>query len=195
MDSTERQVIDDLFEKLRLVEEKTGPRDHQAEAHISALVARQLAAPYYMAQAIVMQEQALAAATDRLVEMERERAAHPAGQGILSGLFGGGESPASGSRFHTAAGDPRVAAYARMDREAEQHQAGGGTGFLAGAMQTAVGVAGGMMLATALGGVLGANAPAAAESEVDEPSSAFDDCPEDSDFGADDGDGGLLDDF
>lgn len=193
MDSTERQVIDDLFEKLRLVEQKTGPRDHQAEAHIRALVARQPAAPYYMAQAIVMQEQALAAATDRLAEIERERAARPAGQGFLSGLFGSGESPASGSRSHAAAGDPRGAPTAAPGQAVGPWQTGG-TGFLAGAMQTAVGVVGGMMLATALSGVSGANAPAAAESEVDEPSSAFDDSP-DGDFGADDGDGGLFDDF
>lgn len=194
MDSTERNVIDDLFEKLRLVEQKTAPRDHQAEAHIHTLVARQPAAPYYMAQAIVMQEQALAAATDRIAEMERERAARPVGQGFLGGLFGGGESPASGRRPHATSGDRRNAPTAGPGQAVGPWQTGG-PGFLGGAMQTAVGVAGGMMLATALGGVLGTNEATAAESEIDKSSSAFDDSPEDGDFGADDGDGGLLEDF
>lgn len=193
MDTAERQVIDELFQKLRQVESQTGPRDQEAEARIRSQVARQPAAPYYMAQTILMQEQALAAATARIEEMERERDAGPAGGGFLTGLFGGGAAPAAGRRSHAAPGDPRVAAYARADRAAGQHGGAdqrqtGGSGFLAGAMQTAVGVAGGMMLANALGGMFGADEAAAAEPDVDDPS-------EDVDFGADDGDFGSFEDF
>ena len=193
MDTTERQLVDELFQKLRQVESQTGPRDHEAEARIRSQVARQPAAPYYMAQTIVMQEQALAAATARIEEMERERDARPAGGGFLTGLFGGGAAPAAGRRSPAAPGDPRVAAYARADRAAGQRggtdqRQTGGSGFLAGAMQTAVGVAGGMMLANALGGMFGADEAAAAEPDVDDPS-------EDVDFGADDGDFGSFEDF
>lgn len=198
MDTTERQVIDELFGKLRQVESQTGPRDPQAEAYIRGQVARLPGAPYYMAQAIVMQEQALAAATARLEEMERERQAAPAGGGFLAGLFGGGGAPATGRRFHAAPGDPRVAAYARADGTAEQGQSGR-PGFLAGAMQTAVGVAGGMVLANALGGMFGAGEAAAAEpgsdAQFDDPSGGSDDASGNVDFDADDGDFGSFDDF
>jgi hypothetical protein len=183
MDTTERQVIDELFRKLRQVEDQTGERDHEAEAHIRSLVARQPASPYYMAQTILMQEQALATAQARLQDMESELKARPAGGGFLAGLFGGGTAPASGRHSH-GVGDPRVAAYARPDRG---HQAGG-TGFLAGAMQTAAGVAGGMMLASALGSVFAADEAEASEAGLEDTSE-----PVDPDAG--EGDAGLFDDF
>ena len=192
MDTTERQVIDELFGKLRQVEEQSGPRDPEAEAHIRGLVGRQPAAPYYMAQTIVMQEQALAAAQARLQDMESELKARPAGGGFLGGLFGGGTAPASHGRSHDAVGDPRVAAYAKPDRAGGQRQAGG-TGFLAGAMQTAVGVAGGMMLASALGSMFAADEAAVADG-------GFEDTPVDTEdtsgpIDADDGDFGSFDDL
>lgn len=179
MDTTERQVIDELFAKLRQVEDQTGPRDREAEAHILRQVARQPAAPYYMAQTIVMQEQALAAATARIEEMEQERQSRPASGGFLGGLFGGGQAPATSRRSHAAAGDPRLAAYTRRGQGAGPWSAGG-NGFLAGAMQTAVGVAGGMMLASALGSMFGADDAAAAEPAPDE-------AVDEGDFGADEG--------
>jgi hypothetical protein len=182
MDTTERQVIDDLFRKLRQVEEQTGPRDPEAEAHIRALTVRQPAAPYYMAQTIVMQEQALAVAQARLQDMESELKARPAGGGFLAGLFGGGATP--DRRSHDVVGDPRVAAYAKPERGRQM----GGTGFLAGAMQTAVGVAGGMMLGSALGSMFASDEAAAAEADLEDTSE-----PADLDTG--DSDPGLFEDF
>lgn len=174
MDQTERQIIDDLFAKLHQAEAQSGPRDPEAEALIRERIARQPAAPYLMAQAIVMMEQALAASQGRNEELERqlrERPAAPAqsgGGGLFGSLFGGGSRPAPqpqpqyqhpavaqaamppGSPWGRPAaaagapayGDPRVAGYAQQPR------AGGG--FMAGAMQTAAGVAGGMLIGSAL---------------------------------------------
>jgi hypothetical protein len=139
MDQNERRIIDDLFEKLGRVEKDAPPRDPEAEALIRRHLGRQPAAPYYMAQAIVVQEQALANLQARVEELERRLAARASGSGFLSGLFGGDEeatrpepSPARG-----AAGHPAI-----------QRPAGGG--FLAGAMQTALGVAGGVLIADAI---------------------------------------------
>jgi hypothetical protein len=156
MDQTERQIIDDLFAKLRQAEAQSGPRDPQAEAHIRDQVTRQPAAPYLMAQAIVMLEQALAASQTRYEELEQQLRERPAasGGGLFGGLFGGGakpdpapQRPAGASWGHSQApayGDPRVAAYANP------HQQRPGGGFMAGAMQTAMGVAGGMLIGSAL---------------------------------------------
>ena len=100
MDQTERQIIDDLFAKLRQAEAQSGPRDAQAESYIRDQVARLPAAPYLMAQSIVMLEQALAATQQRNQELEqqqRQQAAAPAsGGGLFGGLFGGGGSSGGG---------------------------------------------------------------------------------------------------
>jgi hypothetical protein len=158
MDTTERQVIDELFGKVRQAEAQTGPRDVAAEARIREHVAAQPAAPYYMAQAIVIQEQALAAAQSRIEELERQAAERPSG-GFLGSLFGGGGGgrPTPTRRPQGGGVDPRVAAYANP------HQTRPGGGFLAGAMQTAMGVAGGVLLGNALMGMFADPAEAAEE--------------------------------
>jgi hypothetical protein len=148
MDSTEQQVIDELFGKIRQTETRSGPRDPQAEARIRQHVAQQPAAPYYMAQAIVVQEQALAAANARIEQLERQLSQNSSGGGFLGGLFGAGGGRPTPVRPSTADGwDPRVAAYA------SSQYVRGGQGFLAGAMQTAMGVAGGMLLGSAIAGM------------------------------------------
>ena len=190
MDQTERQIIDDLFGKLRQAEAQSGPRDPQAESHIRDHVARQPAAPYLMAQSIVMLEQALATSQARNEELEQQLRERPAaGGGIFGGLFGGAKpAPASqrpagspwGQPQAPGYGDPRVAAYANP------HQARPGGGFMAGAMQTAMGVAGGMLLGNAL-----ASAFSGGEANAQEPPPAAETEPEQSAW---DQDPGLGDD-
>ena len=176
MDQKERQVIDDLFGKLRQVEGQTAQRDREAEAHIQRQVASLPAAPYYMAQAILVQEQALAGLQTRLQQLEQQVAQQPAsggGGGFLSGLFGGGQGAAPPARqmrppAHQQPGYPQHIPPQYMQPPGGGmmgggmmggggpwggggRMGGGGGGFLAGAMQTAVGVAGGMLVADALG--------------------------------------------
>jgi hypothetical protein len=101
-----------------------------------------------------------------------------ASSSFLTGLFGGGSRPAVRSAPRPASGwDPRVAAYADP-----HHRQGGG--FLAGAAQTAVGVAGGVLLGSALAGLFADEAAARAIGEderlvedghyEDEPDVGFD---------------------
>jgi uncharacterized protein len=139
MDENERRIIDDLFEKLGRVENDAPPRDPEAEALIRRHLGSQPGAPYYMAQAIVVQEQALANAQARVQDLEQRLAGRPASGGFLSGLFGGGEEATrpEHDRARGPAGHP--GAYPRS-----------GGGFLAGAMQTALGVAGGVLIADAI---------------------------------------------
>lgn len=151
MDQTERQIIDDLFAKLRQAD--SGPRDPEAEAYIRDQVSRQPAAPYLMAQSLVMLEQALAATQQRVTALEQQvNQSRSGGGGLFGSLFGGSRPPprpvqpvpaaAPAPWGQPAQTDPRLAAYAAQPR------AGGG--FLAGAAQTAMGVAGGMLLGNAL---------------------------------------------
>ena len=95
MNTQERQIIDDLFDKLREAERQSDPREPEADNHIRSRVAAQPGAPYYMAQTIVVQEQALHAAEARIAELEDQLARRATGGGgFLSGLFGGGQPSA-----------------------------------------------------------------------------------------------------
>lgn len=183
MDRNDQQAIEQLFGKLADVERQAPPRDEGAEAFIRDQIAGQPAAPYYMAQTIVVQEHALQAAQARIEQLEAEAAAPRQSGGLLGSLFGGGSAPAprrsgmvpSVGRQAGAAGRPMPAA-------------GQGGGFLAGAAQTAMGVAGGMLLANAIGGMFGSGEAQAAEPAAEAPAD---------DAGADAGgfDGGGFDDM
>lgn len=164
MDKTEKQVIDELFARLQQAEQKSGRRDAGAEDHIKALIARQPAAPYYMAQAILVQEHALKQAQSRIAELEQELESAEQEQssgGFLGGLFGGGaRQPSKGSvpRAGAASGMRYPGRNAAAEQEEDSpvsryHRTGAGGGFLAGAAQTAVGVAGGVLLGNMIAGM------------------------------------------
>ncbi len=66
MNDDDRAAIIDLFQRLREVEGRAGPRDPEAEALIRSAIAAQPGAPYYMAQTIVVQNAALREAERRI---------------------------------------------------------------------------------------------------------------------------------
>ncbi len=107
MDRNDQQAIESLFEKLANVERQSPPRDAEAETYIREQVARQPGAPYYMAQTIVVQEQALNAAQARIEELEQQPASRQssAGGSQFSGTFG--DSPQSSRSMRSV---PRVGA-------------------------------------------------------------------------------------
>ena len=152
MDGNERQVIDELFGKLRQLDQQAPQRDAEAEAHIRQQVAAMPTAPYYMAQAILVQEQALANLQNRVQELERAATERPAAGGFLGGLFGGGQPAAPRRGMAPMAQGPIPQQYMQPGAGAAGSPWGrpAGGGFLAGAMQTALGVAGGVLIADAL---------------------------------------------
>ncbi|WP_136686033.1 DUF2076 domain-containing protein [Falsirhodobacter xinxiangensis] len=171
MDQNDRQAIQALFGKLASVEQQVPNRDAEAEAFIRNTVARQPAAPYYMAQTVIVQEHALNAAQARIEALEAEvaRKDQPEQGGFMSRVFGGGTTPTGGSSI------PRVGRGQETPQSPFQRPHGGG--FLAGAAQTAMGVAGGVLLGNAIAGMLGGEAMAEElppEEGYDEPE-AFDD--------------------
>ncbi|WP_296188644.1 DUF2076 domain-containing protein [Pseudomonas sp. UBA1879] len=184
MNSEEQTLIDGLFTKLKQAETESAPRDAQAEALIRDHLTRQPGAPYYMAQAILVQEVAIkqleAQSRQRdeqiqqlQAELQRARAqaqtapAQGSG-GFLSSIFGGGsrdqqpQQPASSfsrpSSPPPSAGGwrdgpanpppynpPPQGNYAQPQQQVPAAPIG--SGFLGGALKTAAGVAGGVMLA------------------------------------------------
>jgi len=157
VNDADRDAIQDLFARLRSAEAGNPTRDPAAEAYIRDRLEQNPAAAYYMAQTVIAQEHALRAARDRLAAAEDQRPTEqeePRRGGILGGLFGGrprepdragpwsqqapqGYAPQQGGPWGRPTGGGMFGG-------------GGGSGFLAGAAQTAVGVAGGVMLGNAL---------------------------------------------
>jgi len=154
MDHQDRQAIEQLFGKIVQVEGRARAPDAQAADFIRSQIARQPNAPYYMAQTIVVQEQALSAAQSRILQLEHELASRPAGGGgFLSGLFGGGQSRAQPHQSYQPQHGmaPHVPSHMAPGMCGMAQQRGGG-GFLAGAAQTAMGVAGGVLLGNMIAG-------------------------------------------
>ncbi len=96
MQSEEQRLIDGLFSRLKEAETHSASRDASAEERIAQHVTQQPAAPYYMAQTILIQEAAIKQLNDRIQALEAQvsqlQAAKPSSGGFLSGLFGGGQS-------------------------------------------------------------------------------------------------------
>lgn len=163
MERNDQQTIEQLFGKLAAVERQSPPRDAQAEAFIRQKITAQPGAPYYLAQTVVMQEQALQAAQARIEELEAQASAASRQSGGLFGGWFGGNEPATTPPSNAVPGVGR-SGYSTPGQAMQQPQRGGG-GFLAGAAQAAMGVAGGVLLANAVGGIFGADKAQAAAAE------------------------------
>jgi len=184
MTPDEKQLISGLFDRMRSF--GNPQKDPEAEALINNSVQQIPDAAYMLVQSVLVQEHALSQADQRIRELEARvndleaQAAEAPAQsgGFLGGLFGGsarpagpaqraavGSVPAAGSRVGAAPGGRSgpIGAPARgpLAQQPQAQQPAGG-GFLQSAMATAAGVAGGMLLANTISGVLGGGSSAQA---------------------------------
>ncbi|WP_462322017.1 DUF2076 domain-containing protein [Halochromatium sp.] len=204
MNVQDQTAIEGLFERLKQAESQSGPRDAEAERLIGSLVQQQPAAPYLMAQAVIVQEQALQQLQGRVESLEKELASRPqGGGGFLGGLFGAGAAQQPPAAPPAAPPAPPGAA-ARSGGWGSQNaqpqamgmQRGQGGGFLAGAMQTAMGVAGGVLLGNAIGGLFLDHAePAPADAAPADAGAMDDPGLTEPDLPAEDEGGGFFDGF
>lgn len=177
MDKSDQQAIEALFGRLADVERQSPPRDSGAEAFIGEQLRRQPGAAYFMAQTIIVQEQALNAAQARIGELEREA------PGALRDNRE--ETRPSGLVPRMSRASPEAPQAPTVPAMAAQRQGGG---FLAGAAQTAMGVAGGFMLGSMISSMFGGSAaqaatPPAGEAPAPESAQAEPASFEDSDVG------------
>lgn len=179
MTPEERELIAGLFERMRNM--GAIEKDREAEDLIARSARQVPDAIYMLVQSVLVQEQALQQAGARIEELEgrlselERNETRPSGAGsFLGGIFGGGREetphrgagsvPSIGSRAGgTPSGFGRSPAWPqRSDAygygQAGEGQRGGGGSFLRGAMATAAGVAGGMLLADSIRGMLGGEA-------------------------------------
>ena len=174
MYSQEHQLIEGLFSRLKQAESQTGPRDAAAEQLIKEHLQQQPSAPYYMAQAILIQEAAMKKLNDRITELEnrlaqqQQQPQQQSSGGFLSSLFGGG------SRQQAPAQQPQQQAWNNAPQQPQQYNnapaaPARGTGFLGGALQTAVGVAGGVVMADMLTSLFHHSQPEEIVNIINEP--------------------------
>lgn len=161
MTPQERQLIDDLFDKLAKVE--ATPRDAGAERAIAEASQRAPHAMYALVQTVLVQDEALKQAEARIRELSGEGEA-PAGGGFLdsmrNAMSGRGSVPSvragtPDSRWNTGGALAQVQQPASPFNAQPQGQQQGGGSFLGTAAATAAGVIGGSLLFNALGGLFG----------------------------------------
>ncbi|WP_210081259.1 DUF2076 domain-containing protein [Pantoea endophytica] len=176
MQSEEQQLIENLFSRLKQAETQSGPRDAGAEQLIKQHLQNQPGAPYYMSQAILIQEAALkklnAQVTDlenRLAQAQQQQAPQQSSGGFLSSLFGGGSRPAALQQPAWGNPPPQPQQQYAPAQQQSAAPAARGTGFLGGALQTAVGVAGGVVMADMLTSMFHHSQPEEIVNIINEP--------------------------
>ncbi|GLO30347.1 ABC transporter substrate-binding protein [Pseudomonas putida] len=205
MNTEEQTLIDGLFGRLKQAEDPSQPRDAQAQACIEEHVRQQPAAPYYMAQAILVQEAAIKHLDEQNKQLEAElkqaraqaeaaragSAPSNGGGGFLSSIFGSsGRNAAPAVQPQRPAAAPVASGGGWREPSApgfsqpQAQQPGFGaaparssaSSFLGGAMQTAAGVAGGVLLAQGISSLFNHNSQPEEVVEVikEEPAPASD---------------------
>jgi len=162
MQQQERDLISGLFDRLKPFESQL--RDGEAEAFIKGLAAQQPAAPYLLVQTVLVQEQALKAAQERIAELEAKAgAAQPAATGFLTsappvGPWGAAAgSTAPRTSVPSTVPSTRSPLQAALAPQQQQQQPPVGGSFLRTAMATAAGVAGGALLFEGIRSLMGSN--------------------------------------
>jgi hypothetical protein len=179
MTPQERRLVEELFERLATLENR--PREADAEQTIREGLRIAPNATYALVQTVLLQDEALKKADERIRELEGESAPAQQQGGFLDSmrdtLFGsqrartsvpqaGGDRP-MGVPPGFGGGYAQPNAYGQAPMQPQQPQASAGGSFLGTAAAAAVGVIGGTMLMNSMRNMLGSNHPASGHSAAD----------------------------
>jgi uncharacterized protein len=173
MTPQERQLIDDLFDRLSKLE--GSPRDRDAEAAIVEGLRRAPNAAYALVQTVLVQDEALKRANARIEELEGHGQETQKSGGFLDSMrdsiFGQGQQqgqpqrgsvPNAGSRPVWNTGQAMPQGYGQPQGQPYGAQqpppvpgGGGGGSFLGTAAAAAAGVVGGSLLLSSIRGMMG----------------------------------------
>jgi hypothetical protein len=173
MTPQERKLVEDLFERLATLERN--PREPEAEELIRAGLRRAPNATYALVQTVLLQEEALRQANERIRELEQyeEPQQQQGGGGFLDSMrdavfgtggnrrssvppVGGSERPMGVPPGFQRAGDPyQTPGNAPYPQQLEPARGGAAGSFLGTAAATAAGVIGGALLMNSLKGMFG----------------------------------------
>lgn len=152
MESGDREIIEGYFK--RLAESEKSARDIEAEKLIAEKAAAIPGVTYYLAQAAIVSEHALAEAQNRIQQLEWE--AQRKSGGMLGSLFGGGGRPPA--PVHAPGWRPGM-----LNAQPAPWSGQPRPSFMGTAMQMVMGVAGGMLLGHLFGQMFGGGSAQAAE--------------------------------
>ncbi|HKU09087.1 MAG TPA: DUF2076 domain-containing protein [Bradyrhizobium sp.] len=179
MTPQERQLIDDLFDRLSKLED--APRDRDAEAAIMEGLRRAPNGTYALVQTVLVQDEALKRANARIQELEGHGPEQQQSGGFLDSMrdaiFGQGQSqaqpqdqpprgsvPNAGNRPVWNTGQTLPPGYGQAPGYGQPYGApqpppvpggGGGGSFLGTAAAAAAGVVGGSLLLSSIRGMMG----------------------------------------
>jgi hypothetical protein len=165
MTPQERQLVDELFDKLARLEQN--PRDRDAQRAIDDGLQRAPNAVYALVQTVLVQDEALKRADARIRELSGEDNGAPASGGFLDTMraaLGGGTSrgsvpsvSASGrdNRWNTGGAYAQQAAPQAQPTPQAGTQVGSGGSFLGTAAASAAGVIGGALLMNSISSMFG----------------------------------------
>jgi hypothetical protein len=159
MTPQERQLVDDLFDRLAQLE--TAPRDAAAERAIADGLARAPNAIYPLVQTVLVQDEALKRADARIRELSGEDAGEPASGGFLDSMrqvVTGRSSATSVPRVRPGASsepDPRWNSGGALAPTAAPSPGAPGGSFLGTAAASAAGVIGGALLLNSISSMFG----------------------------------------
>jgi hypothetical protein len=187
MNDSDREAIDGIFARLRDVAARSAPRDGEAEEYIRRQMDAMPGAAYYLAQSVMVQEQALKAAQAQMETLRRGAGTGVAGTestfGRTAAESGAGAAAGAAPGAAPGAADPRGPQPGQASDWRSRIGLGGGAapgapaaapaqpaggGFLASAMQTAMGVAGGVVLGNFISNLFGGHAAQAAPVIIEE---------------------------
>jgi hypothetical protein len=165
MTPQERQLVDELFDKLARLENT--PRDRDAERAIADGLSRAPNAVYALVQTALVQDEALKRADARIRELSGEGEPAQSGGGFLDTMrnaLGGGNSRGSVPSVRSGGPDTRWntgGAYTQQQAAPQQPaaqaapQVGSGGSFLGTAAASAAGVIGGALLMNSISSMFG----------------------------------------
>jgi hypothetical protein len=182
MDLQEQRLIEDLFARLKSV--SAAEKDEDAGRLIRDLISRFPDAPYYLTQSVLVQQQALDRADARIKELEelaqQKRVSEPRGS---TSFLGGSSVPQTGRRYADAPSEPERPSASPWTPSSSPSRSGG---FLASALSTATGVAGGMFLADSIRSLFGGGASQSGSALAADKQAALDRAQDDAQDAEDD---------
>ncbi|XBC38341.1 MAG: DUF2076 family protein [Buchnera aphidicola (Floraphis choui)] len=167
MNNNEKQLIESLFSRLHKTEIESSDRDNVAEKLIKDLLEKYPNSPYYMAQTILIQETAIKKLNEQISLLDSKSDKNQkdkkdtSSTGFLSSLFGSkktqnvldSHSNNTLNKPYNKIQDSNVSSFPSQVHSSAIPQSGtinNTNGFLSGALQTAAGVAGGVVMANML---------------------------------------------
>ncbi|PPI88321.1 ABC transporter substrate-binding protein (plasmid) [Candidatus Pantoea edessiphila] len=185
MQLEEKQLIERLFQKIKKAEEHASNRDSEAEEQIKDHIKQQPAAPYYMVQSILIQEAALNKLNQQVIKLkdevlELQRLNQTKGKTFLSKLFSGNkpsEQTVPLNTKNTVSSENSIATTAAGPAPAYSIPRSSGSSFMSGALQTAAGVAGGVVIGNLLNNMFHHTAPEEIINIIDDPHSSMHNSP------------------